>query len=399
MKRTLLLIGLLCALVSSGFGASSGPFVLTATTSPCATITTSDYYATVGIRVTGTFSATLQPGVTIQGQPSTNTSVVPVGSTTSQNTITAAGAYTASVAGATTFQVCATGFVSGTATIWLNVSTGISAKAIVAAGGGVQSVTGTTNQVASSGGQNPVLSLPAAVVAPGSVQATKAFTSGINAMGNVTGAAVAIDLSLGNVVTMTLTGNVTSSSFTNATAAAGQEVTFIITQDGTGGRTFAWPTAVVPAGIAPYPALPPSAVTTVKATIDGSGNANFTANGPVIVFRQIVPGLVASNTASSGIYVPPSFQARYRATVISSCTTTGTTATYAVQVSSNGLNQNSPLATATTSTGIFRHNSTTDTIWAYTGGSTNNMGWSGTLTNAIGAAVFQVDFIVEYLGQ
>lgn len=135
MKRILLLIGLLCALPC--FGASSGPFVLTATTSPCAQITTSDNYATVGIRVTGTFSATLQPGVTIQGQASTNTSVVPVGSTTSQNTITAAGTYTASVAGASTFQVCATGFVSGTATIWLNVSTGISAKAIIAAGGGV----------------------------------------------------------------------------------------------------------------------------------------------------------------------------------------------------------------------------------------------------------------------
>lgn len=39
--------------------------------------------------------------------------------------------------------------------------------------------------------------------------------------------------------TMTLTGNLTSSSVTNATA--GQIITFIITQDATGGRTFAWP--------------------------------------------------------------------------------------------------------------------------------------------------------------
>jgi hypothetical protein len=38
---------------------------------------------------------------------------------------------------------------------------------------------------------------------------------------------------------MTLTGNVTSSSVTNPTA--GQTITFVITQDGTGGRTFAWP--------------------------------------------------------------------------------------------------------------------------------------------------------------
>jgi hypothetical protein len=39
--------------------------------------------------------------------------------------------------------------------------------------------------------------------------------------------------------TMTLTGNVTSSTVTNP--IAGQRITFIITQDGTGGRTFAWP--------------------------------------------------------------------------------------------------------------------------------------------------------------
>lgn len=38
---------------------------------------------------------------------------------------------------------------------------------------------------------------------------------------------------------MTLTGNVTSSSVVNG--VAGQHITFCITQDGTGGRTFAWP--------------------------------------------------------------------------------------------------------------------------------------------------------------
>ncbi len=38
---------------------------------------------------------------------------------------------------------------------------------------------------------------------------------------------------------MTLTNNVTSSAVTGATA--GQTITFVITQDGTGNRTFAWP--------------------------------------------------------------------------------------------------------------------------------------------------------------
>lgn len=41
------------------------------------------------------------------------------------------------------------------------------------------------------------------------------------------------------VFTITLTGNVTSSVVTNP--KAGQRITFIITQDGTGSRTFAWP--------------------------------------------------------------------------------------------------------------------------------------------------------------
>ncbi len=46
----------------------------------------------------------------------------------------------------------------------------------------------------------------------------------------------AYNLSLGTVQTITLTSNVTSSTFTNGTA--GQIYTFIICQDGTGGRTY-----------------------------------------------------------------------------------------------------------------------------------------------------------------
>jgi hypothetical protein len=50
------------------------------------------------------------------------------------------------------------------------------------------------------------------------------------------------DASAGNSFAMTLTGNVTSGTITNATA--GQTITFIITQDGTGGWTFAFPSNV-----------------------------------------------------------------------------------------------------------------------------------------------------------
>jgi hypothetical protein len=45
---------------------------------------------------------------------------------------------------------------------------------------------------------------------------------------------------------LTLTGNVTSSTLTNI--IPGKVITFVIVQDATGGRTFAWPTNVIGAG-------------------------------------------------------------------------------------------------------------------------------------------------------
>jgi len=53
----------------------------------------------------------------------------------------------------------------------------------------------------------------------------------------------AFDASLGNTQKITLTGNVTSSTLSNATA--GQSINFLICQDGTGSRTFVWPTNVL----------------------------------------------------------------------------------------------------------------------------------------------------------
>jgi hypothetical protein len=47
------------------------------------------------------------------------------------------------------------------------------------------------------------------------------------------------DASVSGSFTMTLTGNVTSSSVINA--AGGERITFVIKQDAVGGRTFAWP--------------------------------------------------------------------------------------------------------------------------------------------------------------
>jgi hypothetical protein len=51
------------------------------------------------------------------------------------------------------------------------------------------------------------------------------------------------DASLANTHKITLTGNVTSSTLSNA--SAGQTISFLICQDVTGGRTFTWPTNVL----------------------------------------------------------------------------------------------------------------------------------------------------------
>ncbi|HEX8762527.1 MAG TPA: right-handed parallel beta-helix repeat-containing protein [Candidatus Saccharimonadales bacterium] len=59
----------------------------------------------------------------------------------------------------------------------------------------------------------------------------------------------AFDTSLANILRLTLTGNVTSSTFSNATD--GQVIHLIIAQDSVGGRTFSWPTNITWQGPVP----------------------------------------------------------------------------------------------------------------------------------------------------
>ena len=68
--------------------------------------------------------------------------------------------------------------------------------------------------------------------------------NGVGAAPNVVSysATPTFDLSLSRSQQITLSGNVTSSSFTNITP--GQRVTFLIIQDSTGGRTFTWPAGI-----------------------------------------------------------------------------------------------------------------------------------------------------------
>lgn len=69
--------------------------------------------------------------------------------------------------------------------------------------------------------------------------------------GGVTGA-VAVDLNNQNILIWTLTGNVTISFSNPPTASQVLSITFVLTQDGTGGRTITWPAAVKwPGGVGP----------------------------------------------------------------------------------------------------------------------------------------------------
>ena len=72
---------------------------------------------------------------------------------------------------------------------------------------------------------------------------------------------------------MTLTGNVTSSTITGM--QKGQLVIFVIAQDGTGGRSFVWPTTVKNAGAIKQA---PGAISVQTFTFDGT---NFYPTGPM----------------------------------------------------------------------------------------------------------------------
>lgn len=126
---------------------------------------------------------------------------------------------------------------------------------------GPGSVTGTViglNGVLLSGLSNGLFCFTAGVPSacinvsvPGLLRTAVASQSGNNIQNPCAGT-VNFDLSLGDYQTCVLTGNVTSSTITNAPATIsgyGQTAHFTICQDTTGGRTFVWPTAL--AGVSP----------------------------------------------------------------------------------------------------------------------------------------------------
>lgn len=158
---------------------------------------------------------------------------------------------------------------------------------------------------------NAALTTPALGVATGtSVNVTKDLITGLNAMGNVTGATNA-DLSLGNVISMTLTGAATF-TWTNGTASRGTEFTFVVTQDGTGGRIITWPAQV--AGITPLLDYHASGVSVFKGVYDGTNmnwvgvqNSYPQSNQTALADTVSAPNNTTTNFATSYTFPPSAF--------------------------------------------------------------------------------------------
>lgn len=93
----------------------------TINTTECVIIST-DQKATVYFQVTGGWSGTIQPKVTIDGQAYVNLQVVPSTSTTAQNTVVANGAYSANVSGYSVFALCGATVATAPAKVFENAS-------------------------------------------------------------------------------------------------------------------------------------------------------------------------------------------------------------------------------------------------------------------------------------
>ena len=231
------------------------------------------------------------------------------------------------------------------------------------------------------------------IATPSNVDARKRITSAVNALGSVSGA-VAVDLSLGNTVTMTLTGNVTLSL---SNAKAGQDITFVFTQDGTGGWSVTWPAGTIPVG--PAPSIAASAVSVFHAGCDGT-NLNFAMNGPITVFRKTLTGLTATDDGTTN---QKTFQApaigQYEMIVTLYSTTIGAGgATATVRLFGRNANAQTPVSTAVSNTSVGLQVGLMAPFKALAASSSYIMGFGFIVTGTIGAAVYAIDFEVRYIG-
>jgi autotransporter-associated beta strand protein len=162
LRRLALLFLLACGPPLLAQTTGTGPITLSAA-NQCAGIDASGQ-ATVSIDVSGTFSLTLQPSVSIHGGTARNVQVTPANSTTPQSTITTANLYKADVAATEFFQVCVSSYVSGSAVVNFKQAPQISAKLL----GGGTTYTGT-NPIVVSGS---AISCPTCGTGSGNVTTT-----------------------------------------------------------------------------------------------------------------------------------------------------------------------------------------------------------------------------------
>jgi hypothetical protein len=135
-----------------------------------------------------------------------------------------------------------TGLVGSVTSVTLAVSAGALFTASISGTNPITtSGTATINITFANQAANTIIAGPASG-STGPVSARQAVAADVSGIKAVTFSVTPVfDASLFPlpVFTMTLTANVTSSSVTNP--IAGQRIAFILTQDGTGGWTFAWP--------------------------------------------------------------------------------------------------------------------------------------------------------------
>jgi hypothetical protein len=136
--------------------AQSTPQTITTTSastpSGCASISVDGNKGAVGFHVGGTWTGTLQPEISIQGNAPSNVQVTPYSSSTAQSTVTANGDYYVNqVAGATVFYLCGP-TSTGTANVYINSSTALNGGGAGGGGGAVSSVFGRTGAVVATTG-------------------------------------------------------------------------------------------------------------------------------------------------------------------------------------------------------------------------------------------------------
>jgi hypothetical protein len=118
---------------------------------------------------------------------------------------------------------------------------------------------------------------------------------------------------------------------------------------------------------------------------------------PQVVFKQTITGLVASDTSHETVFTPVAGHA-YRMTAIVTCTTIGAGgSTMTVQTLSAGGNNNAGSAASHTVANTVLGMASAALGGAYAVNTSGTMGWTAVLSGSIGAATYQVDFIVEQL--